>query len=133
VYEFVRRRLYREPLALLRARNQLGFAAVATGAGEVKGEPVEWLSIGYAGATTKLGIAPKTGRILAVVYRGRAPSMLGEIFKTFANFKVVEGGLQMPQEWEVTFDGKAPAGPKPAAQTVTLNVPVEARLFPKAN
>ena len=71
VYDFVRRRLYREPLALLRARGQPDFAAFAAGKGEINGQSVEWLTIGYAGATTKLGIEPGTGRILAAVYRGR--------------------------------------------------------------
>jgi len=133
VREFVQRRLYREPLALLRARNQPGFVAFAAGSGEVNGEKVDWLSVGFAGATTKLGIEPKTGRILAAVYRGRAPSNLGEIFKTFKSFKPMESGLIMPQDWEATYDGKPPTGPKPASQTVALNVQVEARLFPKAN
>jgi YHS domain-containing protein len=133
VRAFVQRRLYREPLALLRVRQQAGFAAFATGTGEVKGEKVDWLNVGFAGATTKLGIEPKSGRILAVVYRGRAPSNLGVVFKTFAQFKTGEGGLVMPQEWEVTYDGKPPAGPKAATQTVALNVPVEARHFPAAD
>jgi hypothetical protein len=133
VRDFVRRRLYREPLALLRARTQPDFVAYAAGSGEVSGAKVEWLRVGFAGATTKLGIEPKTGQVLAVVYRGRAPSLMGEISKTFSNFKVTEHGLVMPQAWEVTYDGKPPTGPKPAAKTVALNVPVEARHFPRAN
>ena len=127
VYEFVRRRLYREPLALLRVRNDPGFVAFAAGAGEVDGQPVEWLKVGYAGATTKLGINPTTGRILAAVYRGRAPSKLGEICRAYSNFKPMEGGLILPQSWEMTYEGLSGDGPKPASRSVALNVPMAGR------
>lgn len=127
VYEFVRRRLYHEPLALLRVRNEPGFAAYAAGTGEVDGLPVEWLKVGYAGATTKLGVDPKTGRILAAVYRGRAPSRLGEIRRTYSEFKPMEGGLILPQNWDVTYEGLPGEGPKPASRSVAVNVPIAAR------
>ena len=125
VYEFVRRRLYREPLALLRVRNEPGFVAIAAGSGKVDDQPVEWLNIGFAGATTKLGIDPMTGRVLAAIYRGRAPSKLGEICRTYSNFKPMEGGLVLPQHWEVTYEGLPPSdGPKPSSRSVAINVPV---------
>ena len=127
VYEFVRRRLYHEPLALLRARNEPGFVAFAAGTGEVEGQLVEWLKIGYAGATTKLGIDPKTGRVIAAIYRGRAPSKLGEIWRTYSEFKPMEGGLILPQNWEVTYEGLPAEGPKPASRSVSVNVPIAAQ------
>lgn len=133
IYAFLRRNLYRQPLALLRARNQPDFVAFAADSGEINGQKVEWLNAGYAGATTKLGIDPKTGRILAVVYRGRAPSKLGEVCKAFSDFEVMEGGVTMPRQWEVTFNGKPSTGPKPASRSVALNVPVDGELFPRAN
>ena len=127
VYEFVRRRLYHEPLALLRVRNEPSFVAFAAGTGEIDGQPVEWLKVGYAGATTKLGIDPKTGRILAVVYRGRAPSKLGEICRTYSDFKPMAGGLILPQNWDVTYEGLPGEGPKPASRSVSVNVPIAAQ------
>jgi YHS domain-containing protein len=127
VYEFVRRRLYREPLALLRVRNDPGFVAFAAGSGEVDGRPVEWLNVGYAGATTKLEIDPASGRILAAVYPGRAPSKLGQVRRTFSDFKPMEGGLILPQQWEVTYEGLPAEGPKPASRSVAINVPIAAR------
>ena len=127
VYEFVRRRLYHEPLALLRARNESGFAAIADGKGEVDGQPVAWLKVGYAGATTKLGVDPQTGRILAAIYRGRAPSKLGAICRTYSDFKPMEGGLILPQNWDVTYEGLPGDGPKPASRSVSVNVPIAAR------
>ena len=133
VHDFVRRRLYREPLALLRARVQPGFVAVAAGDGEVNGAKVDWVNVSYAGATTKLGIEPKTGRILAVVHRGRAPSKIGEISKTYSEFTEMEGGLILPQNWNVAHDGKATSTSKSASRSVTLNVPIEARMFPNVN
>jgi len=127
VYEFVRRRLYREPLALMRARNQPDFVAFAAGAGEINGQPVEWLKTGYAGATTKLGIDPRTGRIVAAVYRGRAPAKLGEICRIYSDYKDMDGGLTLPQDWHVKYDGNPPPGAKPASRSVSLNVPMAAR------
>ena len=133
VRDYVQRRLYHEPLALLRARNQPGFVAFAAGSGEVSGAKVEWLNCGYRGATTKLGIDPKTGRILATVYHGRTPAKLGEITKSFSDFKASEGGLELPQDWTVAFDGKAAPAENPTAKSVALNPPLDARSFPKAN
>ena len=127
VYEFVRRRLYREPLAILRARGQPGFVAFAAGPGHVDSQPVEWLKTAYAGATTKLGIDPQTGRILAAIYRGRAPSRMGEICRTYSDFKTMEGGLILPQEWNVTYDGNPASGRQPASRSVSLNVAVATR------
>jgi len=127
LYEFVRRRLYREPLALLRARGEPDFVAFAAGTGEVKGQAVEWLKVGYAGATTKLGIDPKSGRVLAAIYRGRAPSKLGEIYRTYSDFKDMEGGLILPQEWTVTYGGNPLPGPQPTSRSVSLNVPIASR------
>lgn len=127
VYEFVRRRLYHEPLALLRVRNEPDFVAFAVGKGEVNGQPVEWVKVGYAGATTKLGVDPQSGRILAAVYRGRAPSKLGEICRTYSDFKPVEGGLILPQNWDVTYEGLPGEGPKPASRSASVNVPIAAR------
>jgi len=133
VYECVRRKLYREPLALLRTRNQPGFVAVAAGPGEIKGAKVDWVNVSYAGATSKLAVESASGRILAVVYRGRAPSTMGEICKVYSDFKEMEGGLVLPQNSDVTYDGKAPSSPKPASHSVALNVPIEPRLFPNSN
>jgi len=131
VYEFVRRRLYHEPLALLRARTKPGFVAFADGKGNINGQAVEWLAVGYLGATTKLGIAPESGRILAAAYQGRAPSKLGEIRRTYSQFKTFDGGLVLPQQWDVAYEGLPAPGPKPTTRTIELDVPVQSGLFPQ--
>jgi len=137
VYEFVRRRLYREPVALLRARNQPGFVAVAAGSGDFKGAKVDWVNVSYAGATSKLAVEAGTGRILAIVYRDRAPSRMGEICKSYSDFKKtyseMEGMLVLPHDTDVTYDGKASSSSRPTTRSVALNVPIEAQMFPKAN
>jgi len=71
--------------------------------------------------------------LLPSVLKTLSPSAMGEICRTFTNFKTGETGLTLPREREVTFDGKPPAGPALGAQTVALNEPVEAGLFPKPN
>lgn len=131
VFEFVRRRLYREPLALLRARAKPGFVAFADGKGTVNGQAVEWLAVGYLGATTRLGIDPKTGRILATEYQGRAPAKRGEIRRTYAQFKTFDGGLILPQQWDVAYEGWPAPGPKPTTRTIALDVPVQSGSFPQ--
>lgn len=124
VYEFVRRRLFHEPLALLRARNEPGFIAVAAGTGKVEDQPVAWLRVGYAGATTKLGIDPGTGRILAAEYLGRAPVKIGEICRTYSDFKTLEGGLVLPQQWAVAYGGVPASESSRTVRSVRVNVPL---------
>lgn len=131
VYQFVLRRLYHEPLALLRARTKPGFVAFADGKDKINGQAVEWLVIGYLGATTRLGIDLETGRILATVYQGRAPSKVGEIRRTYSQFKTFDGGLVLPQQWDVAYEGLPAPGPKPTTRTIALDVPVQSGLFPQ--
>ena len=60
------------------------------------------------------------------------PSKMGEIARTYTDFKGMEGGLILPQNWDVAYDGKAPSA-KPSSLSVALNVPVEPRMFPGGN
>jgi hypothetical protein len=85
--------------------------------------------VSYAGATTKFGIEPQTGRILTAVYRGRAPSKVGEVRRTYSDFKEMQGGLILPQRWDAAYDGNAPSS-KPDSLSVAINVPIQLWMFP---
>lgn len=69
----------------------------------------------------------------AVVYRGRAPTKMGEVCKADSDFTVLEGEVIMPRQWEVTCNGKPSAGPKPTSRSVTLKVPMDGESFPGPN
>ncbi len=81
----------RNPLVLLKARKESGFRAVAAGRGQVGDQEVEWLAIGLGGSTNTLGIDATTGRVHSVRYRGRAPSAIGDVQRTFSDFREVDG------------------------------------------
>src|SRR5687767_14216147 len=103
------REFYRQPLAILKARRDPEFRAVASGSGKVGDVDVEFASVGVKGATTRLAIDQRTGRILQVSYRGRNEP-IGEIVTTFSGFRDVDGML-LPFKVEESFNGKPIANP----------------------
>jgi len=117
----------RNPLVLLKARNQPGFRAVSAGRGKVGDQDVEWLTIGLDGASSTLGIDATTGRVLSVRYRGRAPSAIGDVTRTFSDFRDVDG-LVLPFAVSTTYNDSAAVAPRPFA-AVTVNAKFDAKLF----
>lgn len=131
VWEVVVCRYYHNVLPILRARGEKGFVAVAGGPGQVDGVDVEWVKTGFKGATTSLGIDAKSGRILQLAYQGRTPAGIGEVRKTFSEFRPVEGGLMLPFKVQTAYNGKAE--PKPATYvTLELNRVLSPTEFPAA-
>ena len=61
----------------------------------------------YMGDSTTLGIDPKTGHILMITYRGKAPmtGSPGTIVNIYSDFKEVDG-LVYPMSTMGTFEGK---------------------------
>jgi YHS domain-containing protein len=124
--EFIKAFL-RNPLALLKARGQPGFRAVAGGHGKVGDQPVEWLAIGLDGATSILGIEPATGRVLSIRFRGRAPAAIGDVTRTFSDFRPVDGVI-VPFTVATAYNDN-PAGPARSFAAVTVNPRFDERLF----
>lgn len=123
------REYFRQPLAILKARRDPRFRAAASGLGKVGDVDVEFVAIGVKGATTKLGIDPKTGRILQLSYKGRN-GPIGEIVKTFSDFREVDG-MWLPFKEETSFNGKLLVNPSIRYTTVTLNGKLNDELFQK--
>jgi YHS domain-containing protein len=120
------RALYRHPLAILQARRARGFIAVAGSKDNLDGVEIEWLKVGYKGATTALALDAQ-GRILRTAYRDRNGAY-GDVIKTFLDFRPVEG-LTLPFKVEESFDGKPVKSPAVTYEKIILNGKLETSLF----
>lgn len=121
------RELYRNPLAILKARREPGFVAYAAGSGTAGDAQVEFLKVAYKGATTTLSIDSSSGRILQVAYRDRKGAF-GDLVRTFMDFKTVDG-LTLPFRMEESFNGKAVTSPSVRVESVAINGKVDPKLF----
>ncbi|MFN0109110.1 MAG: hypothetical protein ACKVZH_09695 [Blastocatellia bacterium] len=121
------RSLYREPLAILKARKEKGFVAFAAGKSKVGDTEVELLKVGFKGATTTLSIDPKTGQALQAAYRDRKGAY-GDVVKTFSDFRAVDG-LTLPFAVAESFNGKAVTSPMVSVESIAINSKLDATLF----
>lgn len=102
-YRAIRRIANRNPLVILRSRNDKDFAAAARGAGEDGAERVE---VFFDGCTTMLHVNPKSGELRCIEYVGRgANAALGKVILAITETKT-SGGVTLPSAWAATFDGK---------------------------
>ncbi len=127
VREALERKLYREPLAILKARKEKGFVAFAAGNGKVGDADVELLKVGFKGATSTLAIDPKTGRILQIAYRDRKGAY-GDVVESFSDFREVDG-LVMPFGVSESFNGKALKSPMTSIESIVINGNLDPKLF----
>jgi len=94
------------PIAILRARNRPDFVAGHLGAGAIGDTPVERVAIWFNGFGPTLSIDPASGRILAITFKDRGPSMMiGEVERRYADFQE-SAGVTLPQRMDTFFDGK---------------------------
>lgn len=124
----MRRDLYHEPLVLLKLRGETGFKAVAAGPGKVGDTAVELVDVGLSGVTTRLAVDPKSGRVLEASFRGRTPKGLGQVSKTFSDFRK-QNGLTLPHAIVIRYDGGPPADPGLTVESVTTNGALDPALF----
>lgn len=119
------------PLAVLRARRNAGFSAVATGATKVGATTVEGVEVSSGGVRATLGIEPTTGRILSFAYLGRGDGgAFGKIVRTFSDYRNV-GGLTLPFKIEGTFNGEAAPSQTSTIEAIVVNGDVPPALFEK--
>ena len=121
------RALYREPLAIFKARKEKGFVAFAAGKAKVGEAEVELLKVGFKGATSTLGIEPKSGRVLQIAYRDRKGAF-GDVVKTFSDFRAVDG-VMLPFGIAESFNGKAVISPTVSVESIAINGKLDAKLF----
>lgn len=121
------RALYRQPLAILKARREKGFVAIAAGKSKTGETEIELLKVGFKGATSTLGIDPKTGRVLQVAYRDRKGAF-GDLVKTFSDFREVDG-LMLPFGIAESFNGKSVTSPMTSVESIAINSKLDPQLF----
>lgn len=120
---------HRMPLVILRSRSQPDFVATASGEGTVGDKPVDFVTVAFAGTTTKLGIDRQSGRILSATYRGRGPKLaFGDLHLTFSEFTNV-GGVDLPMVTTAVFNGEPATSLDRRYSKVTINEPLDATLF----
>ncbi len=96
-----------QQLALLKARNQDGFKAIALASAELDGRQVEQLHVEWKGESETLSIDPQSGRILAIAYRGtNMTGAPGEMMQKFSDFREVDG-ITIPFQSETLFNNEA--------------------------
>ncbi len=101
-----RKSIRRDLVALLRLRDQPGFEAVATGAGEIDGRAVERLQIKLADDLIGLAVDAATGEVVEMSFRGSGfGGGPGEVVQTFSDVRAV-GGLRLPHRTVSTFEGE---------------------------
>jgi YHS domain-containing protein len=122
------RQFLRDPVVLLKARTRPDFRAFAAGRGTLEEREVEWLKVSVCSATATLGIDPADGRVLSLGYHGRGPSGVGEVVRTFSDFREVDG-LMLPFAHRMMVDGKAAGDKANVYDTIALNGKLDEALF----
>jgi hypothetical protein len=96
----------RNVLALVQARRDKTYGAVAAGAATVNGVPAERVTIELAGDPATLAIDPKTGHILELTYKGKGPTdTVGTFVLAYSDYRRVDG-INYPFALKGSFDGK---------------------------
>lgn len=127
--EYLLRELHRHPVALMRARQQPDFIALAAGQGKVGEQAVDLLKVAVAGATSTLSLEPQTGRVLAITYRGRPGiGAIGAIEKFYSDFKSIDG-LTLPHTVRTTWDGKTIPNQSGTYSAVRVSVALDEDFF----
>jgi predicted Zn-dependent peptidase len=102
----LRRAARRDPLALLKTRNDDNFTATALPPVEVEGTPLERLQLEIDGDVTLVDLDPESGLIRRIVYRDQGPAGApGEVVRTFSDYREVDG-LTYPFAVVGTFEGE---------------------------
>lgn len=128
-HEALVRELYRDPLALLKARHREDFVAVAIASSKIDARAVEQVAVALAGATSVLSIDAETGRLLGQSYRARGPrGLLGTLEIVFADFVTVRG-LQLPRSSTARFDGEPWPERSRTFTSIEIDGGIDGRLF----
>lgn len=117
------------PITLLKARHRPGFTAIYDGDGTLNAAPVDYVLVGWSGATSRLTIAKSDGKLLQLAFTGRdGTPFVGRSVRTYTEYTTTNG-ITLPTAWEVTFDGKPRESLAIRYDTVTLNPELPADEF----
>lgn len=126
---------HRQPLAVLKARNDTGFVCAYAGARSIglrgKRVTVEEVHCSFDGCTVTLGFDPNTGLIRTqsfVALRSR----MSDVIHVFSSHREVSG-LKLPDAYDVFVDGELKEGSAVAYTTIALDEPGAADELEPAN
>jgi len=127
------RQAARMPIVLLRARSEPGFVAVADGSGAIvdgnASVDVDFVQVGYAGATSRLAIERSTGRLVQQSFRGRdGTPFVGESVRRFTSYAVSKG-VTIPSGWTTEFNGKPTPTRTVAVSSIAVDDAIPAEVF----
>ena len=125
--------LGRDPLGILKARNDPDFTAVHEKAATIdhggRVTPVEQVAVHWHGATSILSIDPSSGRILTQTFRGQGPRFsYGTVERIFDRFEDRDG-VTLPTAILTRFEGQEVPHPAAAKVTVRVNAALNPGLF----
>jgi len=97
----------RDPVALLRLRDDPDLVATALPPVELEGTPLERLQLELDGNVTLVDLDPESGEIRRVSYRDAGPTgQPGETVRVYTDYRDVDGGLRYPFAVVGTFEGE---------------------------
>jgi len=127
--EAMRRSAIRDPLALLKLRDDPSFSATALEPMELEGTPLERLQIEVSGDVMVAAIDPATGELRQLSYRDQGPTGApGEVVQTYSDWREVDG-LTYPFAVIGTFDGEQTSST--ALESLEVNPEVDDADFEK--
>jgi len=120
----------RDPLALLRLRDDPDLVATALAPVELDGTPLERLQLELDGNVTLVDLDPQTGEIRRISYRDAGPTgQPGETVRVYTDYRDVDGGLRYPFAVVGSFEGEKSF--EAAVESVELDPEVEEAEFEK--
>ncbi len=126
---YVRQRLARHVLVLLKARRETGFVSAALGAARVGETAVERVAVTGGGADATLGVDPATGRVVSLTYRDRFDDgAWGEVVEEYSDFRAT-GGLTLPFRVRTTWNGQPWPRRTRVVESVHVNRELPAETF----
>jgi YHS domain-containing protein len=128
----IRRQSELTVLEIVRARHRPDFKASYIGAEKRENGTTEQVEASFDGLYLKLGIDAASGQIVSLAYRGRNRSNgeLGDVVKTFADYRNIEG-LTLPFKTTGTFNGQSEPEQTYTLESIAFNIKPDPAAFEK--
>ena len=128
----IRRQSELTALEIVRARHRPDFKASYIGAEKRENGTTEQVEVSFDGLYLKLGIDAANGQIISLAYRGRNRSNgeFGDVVKTFANYRNMDG-LALPFKTTGTFNGQAEPEQTYTLESIAFNIKPDPAAFEK--
>lgn len=128
----IRRQSELTALEIIRARHRPDFKAAYIGTEKRESGTTEQVEVSFDGLYLKLGIDAANGQIVSLAYRGRnrTNGELGDVVKTFADYRNVDG-LTLPFKTTGTFNGQPEPEQTYTLESIAFNIKPDLAVFEK--